>query len=80
MTKKDFERVAAIIKEAKENQDRVIGEHFNKVSDQYSAELLQDGIHNVAMRFCESFKAENPRFDQDRFLKACGLEDLIGCI
>lgn len=29
----------------------------------------------IANRLADSLKADNPRFDRARFLKACGLED-----
>jgi len=45
---------------------------------EFVAELLKN-ITDPAIRMklvnraCEMFKAENPRFDKDRFLKACDL-------
>lgn len=36
-------------------------------------EYRRDGIEAVALGLAERLQEENPRFDRDRFLKACGL-------
>lgn len=54
MTRKHFERVAAMLKRHKDCA--------------LCAELL-------SKEFAEWFAEENPRFDRDRFMEACGFGD-----
>ena len=60
MTKRHFEKLAKIIKEAKE----LIDEQGNSECD-----FALDVMTNKITEFC---KEMNPRFDKKRFLKACG--------
>lgn len=65
MTKKDYAAIAAIFARIDCNPEND--------SDLY------DAGHTTAMRcmaleLCTVFKRDNPRFDRDRFLKACGIE------
>lgn len=32
-------------------------------------------VENITRALIEMFRAENPRFDVDRFLKACGINE-----
>jgi len=32
-------------------------------------------LDNIAEELADFFATQNPRFDRDKFLKACGLED-----
>ena len=34
----------------------------------------RNGNIRLMVEFCKVFKTDNPRFDKDRFLKACGME------
>ena len=57
MTRKHFEMIANTIRETKNNSD-------------------WDGIltlRELALNLCVEFKRENGRFNNERFLKACGL-------
>lgn len=58
MTKKDFELIAATIKD---------GIGINRAN---SAALATQ--QRIAERFATELAATNPRFDRERFLKACG--------
>lgn len=53
LTRKHFEAIAAIIKQADARDTQAI--------------TLQ-----IAMNLCHLFKAENPAFDRERFMRACG--------
>lgn len=53
MTKKDFELIASVMNEAKED------------------DLT---IKQTALCFSVVLASKNPRFDKDRFLKACGVK------
>jgi hypothetical protein len=60
MTKKDFEAIAAIIKNRLEWADPV---EYGVIS----------GIKLTARDMADYFETVNPRFDRDRFIAACGL-------
>jgi len=58
-TKKDFKKVAEILK-------RNIS--FNVVKDGYTGKILEDD--NLLKEFCEYFKSKNPNFDEQKFRDA----------
>lgn len=64
MTKKDYEMIAtAFVKQETATPDD---------ADDYTKGLYlgrRDAIYTLS----EVFRKDNPRFDQDRFLRACGL-------
>jgi len=57
VTRRDFEQIAQIIKLASDL----------KFSDSNKA------IEAIANQLAAKFKSDNPRFDRERFLRACGL-------
>lgn len=61
MTKKDYELIAGAI--------------YN----QYSVETgqSQQGIENVARLLAYKLELDNPRFDRNKFITACGIETEI---
>jgi hypothetical protein len=65
MTKKHFKAIAEIIKGSMESRPYT-GNSINKAVI----------IHTEGIAECLShyFQQENPQFDRDRFLKACGIE------
>lgn len=63
MTKKHFEAIAALFANANLS---VVDEHGNP---QAADIVMADLCHDTA----DYFETENPRFDRDRFLAACGL-------
>lgn len=65
MTKKHFEMIAA-----KFRHEVAFIKAFPGKSDRNDAAL--DHLENLARHLCEGFKAENQRFDSERFLAACG--------
>ena len=62
MTKKTFVAVAAQVKSDRAKAQRE------------GDELLAISAANAANIFADLAQKENPRFDRDRFLRACGLK------
>lgn len=60
MTRKDFELIAATIKD--ELQHVACGEE------------QRNTVCSVAEAFARSLRASNPSFNRERFLRACGVE------
>lgn len=63
MTKKHFERLAAILK----NEVELAGEL------RIAQDEVFDHLDNVGRAIATFAQEENPRFDRDRFLRAAGL-------
>lgn len=63
MTRKDYELIAAAIKEAKPL--------LPPVAD-YAETTRQLGWQTTAHAVAEALARDNPRFDRERFLAACG--------
>jgi hypothetical protein len=61
MTRKDFELIADVLRDVRESYAD------NNVSTQH--------VDTVAKCFAIRLQGTNPRFDQDRFMRACGVED-----
>ena len=64
-SKKDYE-VAALIIRTRLDQAKGM---FNRAG----AALTVTAIHAIAKDFAEAYAAENPRFDKEKFLAACGM-------
>lgn len=65
MTKKDYKAIA---------------EAFNNIRLRYPGPGgydigFNDGISAAANELCSTFRSDNPRFDREKFLKACGAND-----
>ena len=60
MTRKHFEAIAALIK----------AEQEQPMYDDLPA--CREAVKDVALRLASQFNLENPRFDRQRFLTACG--------
>lgn len=59
MTKKDYELIASVLK-----HKQVF--YILKMGSYYYDQLCKD--------FADTLASKNPRFDKDKFLKACGVE------
>jgi len=68
MTKRNFEAIAAILRE-----------QYETVKARFFANYMCDPEHlqvrKTAETLADYFQAENPRFDRALFLKACGMDD-----
>lgn len=60
MTRKDYELIASGFRYSKDSADLGAAPDF------------VDGIEDAARRISELLARDNPRFDRDRFLAACG--------
>ena len=65
MTRKDYETIAAALYERVTELSPRQRTRANALSEQHAALC-----HNVA----NALKADNPRFDRERFLAACGVD------
>ena len=66
LTKKDFKAVAEIIK----NSHRA----FEDIDSSFYAGGRFDGAEIIADKMADYFATQNPRFDRNQFMQACGLE------
>ena len=64
MTKKDFELIASVLKQQRLDAKECMayGEHLNE-------------LDSITHAFARVLALKNPKFNQLRFLKACGMED-----
>lgn len=66
MTRKDYEKIAEVLRET-------YGE--SPVDDLYMAGWnsgLKHAVRDITCRMAAMLEQDNPRFDADKFLKACG--------
>jgi len=63
MSKKDFEAVA-----------RAINSVFQPAAKTVEARAVRLTIDTIVERLCEDFSKSNPRFDAEKFRKACDSE------
>jgi hypothetical protein len=62
--------------------EEVVAEGPTRKDFQMVADLLKDNPNMAdrkakAQDYCDKFKAMNPRFDKEKFMKACGVEESI---
>lgn len=69
MHKRDYETIAAVIKETLNVIDNA---QATKQITEAQWDLLDKSQRKVVYQLCESFKIDNPRFDADKFCIACG--------
>lgn len=67
MTRKDYELIAGVIK-------RETHSHIHYTTEQrHLLDRRLAILHDTASQLARMFAHDNPRFDRDRFLKACGV-------
>jgi hypothetical protein len=64
MTKKDYVKIAAVIK-TNSGLETYLSDETNRIYKQAASDIASD--------LAVVFQSDNNRFDQDRFLEACGL-------
>lgn len=65
MTKKDYELIAGAF------EHEIFGWRYAEIDkEQYKREI--DAIHCTAIEMAERLQKVNPRFNKDKFIKACG--------
>lgn len=67
MTRKDYELIASRIKDARESARR--NDRMNHDARGEAGEIIYD----LALALSEDFKRDNPNFQPERFLTACGM-------
>jgi hypothetical protein len=73
MTKKDYQMVAAVLNR---QRNGFLADASNESLSRMSQRLLENYSHGIevsAEALADEFERENPRFDRDRFLIACGV-------
>jgi hypothetical protein len=70
------------LKQANESTEEVVAEGPTRKDFQMVADLLKDNPNMddrkaKAKEYCDKFAKMNPRFDKERFLKACGVSEAI---
>lgn len=70
------------LKQANESTEEVVAEGPTRKDFQMVADLLKDNPNMAdrkakAKEYCDKFAKMNPRFDKERFLKACGVTEAI---
>jgi hypothetical protein len=68
MTRKDYEFIAKTIRDT---QERIRATAETATPDWKAMEQLR-GVRRVAAHFTDALREENPSFDAQRFLTACG--------
>lgn len=74
LSKKHFERIASDIEREVGERKRWL-EHVEGQTGKHAAPTKDPTLihlHNFAVNFCTFARQENPNFDGQRFLKACG--------
>ncbi len=69
MSRKDYEAIAAVLRAEAES---IQNSHPDR-SHYFWRQGHRSAITRTARRLADIFQADNPRFDRERFLKACGL-------
>jgi hypothetical protein len=70
VTKRDYQLIASTIFTSRKGYlDAPLSAHVSKASKH----LCVTALDNLAISFALQFGQENPRFDRDRFLIACGV-------
>ena len=73
MTKKDYEKFANAIL-YRMNQCKLPAFETETEAGRKMRLYYQTGVQDMAYDIIEVLKADNPRFDREQFLKACGIE------
>lgn len=70
MTKKHYEAIAAIIKSTYTN-----AKLYNGINYRDTAHERCETLETTSIRLADFFAQDNPKFDRERFLEACGVQD-----
>ena len=69
MSKKDYIKFAKMV----QVQNTRIVHTNNTVTDGNADNLLKEQLQTLAESMADIFAEDNPNFDRERFLKACGI-------
>ena len=71
MTKKDYEKIASVLLY---NRNQCgLPDRANNESDKNTIAGYLVALNDVAYMMADKMQQDNPRFDRDCFLKACGI-------
>ena len=68
MSRKDYLAFAAIIRHSLEDSRK----HNSHGQFAMVTKIVQDQLLTIARMLCEEFEDDNPRFDEEKFMRACG--------
>lgn len=71
MTRKDYELIAKAIRDSQMDPDEYEGEMPDDVASEFEGAATQH--KQTAYDVCRALAEANPRFDRDKFLRACGV-------
>ncbi len=68
MTRKDYEKIASMLK------DLTVGTLANTSMGGFTESINSHGYHCETLidSLCNLFKDDNPRFNKEKFIEACG--------
>lgn len=69
MTKKHYEAIASVIASTYKNAKLYTAPNYKN-----TARERCESIEVIAVRLADYFASDNPKFDRQRFLAACGIE------
>ena len=72
MHKKDFQTFARMIRTQKHRANILTPEESKNEDAIVTARIVQIGVFMYEL--CEIFKADNPNFDEKKFIKACTID------
>lgn len=79
MTRKDYVLIAEVFRNAKQYQDRYISEltgDDRELTEEIET-IIRDAREQLAADLASKLNADNPAFDRQRFLTACGIAGAI---
>ena len=72
MSKKNYEAMASIIKLFYVNARTIGVAQFKRPRPVEVSKALQAQLLEMAEMLCEQYEDDNPRFDEEKFMRACG--------
>ena len=77
-SKSHFETVAYVLRTNLANHEidfTPSGNDDDDVDEIYATATARNALYNVAVDFHNVFRLDNPRYDADKFMGACGIDD-----
>lgn len=71
MTRKDYQRIAEAIRQSAPKETAPM-DRYRSIERRISQRIADDFAERIARRLADVFAEDNPRFDRERFLSACG--------
>ena len=77
-SKSHFETVATVLRTnlAQLKYDlKYSGDEDSELDEIYATATARNAMYSVAVDFHNVFRLDNPRYDADKFMEACGIDD-----